>query len=98
MTWTGRIFSKLRRRVAAGDGNQQDGADCGRRIETLAVDGTGPVTTPQERSREIADRGAVEAGDHPVAQAHYAAGRVGEFQECECQAASLDAGRRETAK
>jgi len=39
---------------------------------------------------EIADRGAAEAGDNPVVQEYCDAGRIGEFKERECEAASLE--------
>lgn len=47
---------------------------------------------------EIADRGAVEAGDNPVVQEHCGAGRIGAFKERECEAAHIDASERETGQ
>ena len=44
---------------------------------------------------EIADRGAVAAGDHPVPQEDCDACRAGEFKERECQPAYLDASEWE---
>ena len=45
---------------------------------------------------EIADRGAVEAGENPIAQEHWGTSWIGEFKDRECKAGHLDANERET--
>jgi len=60
------------------------------------MNGRGLGSSAQERPRETGDRGAVEEGDHPLAQEHRGPSAFGDFQKRQCDAAFLDARRTGT--